>query len=77
MSDYYLIWVYSKYLCFVKTMTNHTEILNKLAKRIKVFFQSRDDVEEDLWPPAREVILELKHIIDSAEPPIEMDNSSG
>lgn len=56
-------------------MNNHTEILNKLARRIEVFFQSRGDVEEDLWPPAREVILELKHIIDSAEPPIKIDNS--
>ncbi|MCH8012246.1 MAG: hypothetical protein IIA61_09930 [Candidatus Marinimicrobia bacterium] len=51
-------------------MNNHTEILNKLIRRIEVFFQSLGDVEEDLWPPAREVILELKHIIDSAEPPI-------
>ncbi|MCH8012819.1 MAG: hypothetical protein IIA61_12865 [Candidatus Marinimicrobia bacterium] len=58
-------------------MNNHTEILNKLTRRIEVFFQSNGDVEEDLWPPAKEVILELKHIIDSAEPPIEMDESPG
>ena len=51
-------------------MENHTEILNKVAERIKTFDQSGGDMEEDLWPPAREVLAELKSILQGANPPV-------
>ena len=51
-------------------MENHTEILNKVAERIKAFEQGGGDVEEDLWPSAREVLAELKSILQEANPPL-------
>ena len=51
-------------------MENHTEILNKVAERIKAFDQGGGDMEEDLWPPAREVLAELKSILQEANPPV-------
>ncbi|SVD13402.1 uncharacterized protein METZ01_LOCUS366256, partial [marine metagenome] len=51
-------------------MENHTEILNKVAERIKAFEQGGGDMEEDLWPPAREVLAEIKSILQEANPPV-------
>ena len=51
-------------------MENHTEILSKVAERIKVFEQGGGDMEEDLWPPAREVLAEIKSILQEATPPV-------
>ena len=51
-------------------MENHTKILKKMAEGIKVFEQSGGDMEEDLWPPAREVLAELRSILNEADPPL-------
>ena len=51
-------------------MENTTKILKKMAERIKVFEQSGGDMEEDLWPPAREVLAELRSILNEADPPL-------
>ena len=51
-------------------MENHTEILNKVAERIKAFEKGGGDMEEDLWPPAREVLVEFKSILQEANPPV-------
>ena len=51
-------------------MENHTEILNKVAERIKAFEQGGGDMEEDLWQPAREVLADLKSILQKANPPV-------
>lgn len=51
-------------------MENHTEVLRKIADRIGAFEQGGGDMEEDLWPPAREVLVELRSILEEAEPPV-------
>jgi len=51
-------------------MENHTEILNKVAERIKAFEQGGGDMEEDFWPPAREVLAELKSILQEYNSPV-------
>ena len=51
-------------------MENHTEILNKVAERITAFEQGGGDMEEDLWPPAKEVLAELKSILLKANPSV-------
>ena len=50
-------------------MNNHTEILDEIASRIDAFEQSGGEMEEDLWPPAREVLSELRSILEKADPP--------
>lgn len=51
-------------------MSNHTEVLKKIAARIQAYEEGGGDMEEDLWPPAREVLRELKEILNTADPPL-------
>lgn len=58
-----------------KTMGNHTEILGKIADRLRGFEQAGGDVEEDLWPSAAEVLREIREMIESADPPVLKETS--
>ena len=51
-------------------MENHTAIINKVAERIKAFEQGGGDMEEDLWSPARDVLAEVKSILQEANSPV-------
>ncbi|MEE9167135.1 MAG: hypothetical protein V3U24_06720 [Candidatus Neomarinimicrobiota bacterium] len=51
-------------------MGNHTEILRKIAERLRAFDEAGGDLEEDLWPSASDVLREINQILDSADPPI-------
>lgn len=52
-------------------MSNHSEVLKKIADRIRAYEEGGGDMEEDLWPSAREVLNELNEILKTADPPLE------
>ena len=54
-------------------MGNHTEVLEKIAARIRAFEKGGGDMEEDLWPSSREVLRELNEFLKEADPPMEQD----
>ncbi len=56
-------------------MKNHTEILEEIASRMNAYEQSGGEMEEDLWPPAREVLAELRAILEKADPPVDASSN--
>jgi len=50
-------------------MNNHSEIIEKIAERVAAYLKSGGDMEEDLWPSADSVLMEIKEILETADPP--------
>lgn len=53
-----------------EVMGNHSDILKKIASRVRAYEAGGGDMEEDLWPPAREVLREIEEILETADPPL-------
>lgn len=51
-------------------MTNHTEVLKRIAVRISAFDEAGGDLEEDLWPSGREVLEEIEEMLKEADPAV-------
>ncbi|MDP6836834.1 MAG: hypothetical protein QGG85_06490 [Candidatus Marinimicrobia bacterium] len=51
-------------------MTNHTEVLEKIAVRVSAFDETGGDLEEDLWPSGREVLEEIEDMLKEADPAV-------
>ena len=57
-------------------MGNHTEILERIVARLKAYEEGGGDMEEDLWPPAREVLIEIEEMLKTADPPLKSLSSA-
>ena len=51
-------------------MTNHTEILDDIVSKIDAFERGSGEMEENLWPSAREVFFDLRSILEKGDPPL-------
>ena len=56
-------------------MKNHTEILDDIASKIDAFKPNGREMEEDLLPPAREVLSELRSILEKIDSPVDTSSN--
>ena len=56
-------------------MKNHTEILDDIASKIDAFKPNGREMEEDLLLPAREVLSELRSILEKIDSPVDTSSN--